>query len=307
MMAGWSVRDIPDQSGKRAVVTGATGGLGLETALALARAGAEVVVVGRNDAKGAAALAHITATAPGARLSFLNIDLASLASVAAGAEQLSAQGGAVDLLVNNAGVMALPTREVTADGFERQLATNHLGHFLLTARLLPLLRRAKAPRVVSVSSLLHRAGVMRFDDLQSERRYDARAAYAQSKLANLLFCFELQRRSDAGGWGLASLGAHPGGAQTDLIANGTGGHGAMGAVGSFVVGLIGHSAAAGALPTLRAATDPGAKACDYYGPDGLFELRGAAAPAHISPAAQDRAVAERLWTVSDSLTGAQWP
>ena len=306
-MAGWSVRDIPDQSGKRAVVTGATGGLGLETALAFARAGAEVVLVGRNDAKGAAAVAQITAAVPAARLSFQNVDLASLASVAAGAERLLAQGDAIDVLVNNAGVMALPQREVTADGFERQFATNHLGHVLLTAKLLPLIRKAPEPRVVSVSSLVAPRGAIRFDNLQGERVYGPQTAYAQSKLANLLFCFELQRRSDAGGWGVTSLAAHPGGAQTDLIANGMGGSGAMGMVGGFVVSLIGQSAAEGALPTLRAATDPGAKPCDYYGPDGLVELKGAPVPAHIPPAAKDQAVAERLWTVSNTLTGAQWP
>jgi NAD(P)-dependent dehydrogenase (short-subunit alcohol dehydrogenase family) len=189
----WSVKDIPDQTGRRAVVTGATGGLGYETALALAGAGAEVILAGRNAAKGRDALARIEAAYPGAAGRFELLDLASLASVAAFAARLAAEDRALDLLVNNAGVMALPVRRITADGFEAQFGTNHLGHFALTLQLLALLGRGRAARVVTVSSLAHRRGRIDFADLQS-MRYDPWAAYARSKLANLMFALELQRR-----------------------------------------------------------------------------------------------------------------
>ena len=208
-MAGSTQSEIPSQLGRTAVVTGATGGLGYETALALAKAGAEVILTGRDDRKGRSAIEKISREVTGARVSYEHLDLASLASVADFAQRMQARQS-LDLLINNAGVMALPRRQTTADGFEMQFGTNHLGHFALTARLMPLLRRASGPRVVSVSSLAHRTGLIDFDDLQGARVYAPWKAYGQSKLATLMFALELQRRSDAAGWNLISNAAHPG-------------------------------------------------------------------------------------------------
>src|SRR5258708_24820607 len=221
-MTGWSTVDIPPLNGKTAVITGATGGLGYETALALAGAGAQVVLTGRNDTKGRDALQTIRARVANARIVYENLDLASLASVADFGKRFASAHASLDLLINNAGVMALPQRQVTADGFEMQFGTNYLGHYALTAHLLPWLRRGHQPRVVSLSSLVHRWGAIDFDDLQGSRSYAPHQAYGQSKLAMLMFALELQRRSDAAGWGLMSNAAHPGYARTDLIANGPG-------------------------------------------------------------------------------------
>ncbi|MDB5652486.1 MAG: short chain dehydrogenase [Tardiphaga sp.] len=301
-MTDWTTHDLPPLSGKLAVVTGATGGLGYETASALASAGAEVVLTGRNEAKGARALENICARHPDALISYQPLDLASLASVAAFAVRLAALHPSLDLLINNAGVMALPSRQTTADGFEMQFGTNYLGHYALTAQLLPMLRRGSAPRVVSLSSVAHRTGIIDFDDLQGAQHYTPWKAYRQSKLAMLMFALELQRRSDAAGWGLMSTAAHPGFARTDLLANGPGAGGLM-AVASLLLRPLSHSAAAGALPTLFAATSPAARPGGYYGPNGPFELRGAPAVAKIMPQAQDTAVAARLWDVSAALTG----
>jgi NAD(P)-dependent dehydrogenase (short-subunit alcohol dehydrogenase family) len=306
-MNPWSVADIPSQDGKLAVVTGATGGLGYETALALARAGAEVLVTGRNAEKGRLAIEQIKRAVPSAKVSFAMLDLASLASIRAFAASIIASGRPLDLLINNAGVMDLPTRRLTQDGFELQFGTNHLSHFALTALLLPLLRKAQAPRVVNVSSLAHRGGKIDFDNLQAERTYNSWPAYQQSKLANLLFTFELQRQSDAYGWGLLSNAAHPGYARTELIPNGPGTGGLKG-IGMKVLGsFLSHSAAAGALPTLFAATAPEAAPNGYYGPSGFYELKGSVAPAKVLPQAKDEAVARSLWEVSEQLTGVKWP
>jgi len=306
-MNPWSVADIPSQSGKLAVVTGATGGLGYETALALARAGAEVLVTGRNAEKGRVAIEQIKRAVPSAEVRFAMLDLASLASVRAFAANMITNGRPLDLLINNAGVMDLPTRRLTEDGFELQFATNHLSHFALTALLLPLLRKAQAPRVVNVSSLAHRGGKIDFRNLQAERKYNSWAAYQQSKLANLLFTFELQRRSDAYGWGLMSNTAHPGYARTELIPNGPGTGGLKG-IGMKVLGsFMSHSAAAGALPTLFAATSPQAAPNGYYGPNGFYELKGPVALARVFPQAKDETVARKLWEVSEQLTGIKWP
>jgi NAD(P)-dependent dehydrogenase (short-subunit alcohol dehydrogenase family) len=306
-MNPWSVADIPSQNGKLAVVTGATGGLGYETALALARAGTEVLVTGRNTEKGRVAIEQIKRTVPSAKVRFAMLDLASLASIRAFAASMLANGRPLDLLINNAGVMDLPTRRLTEDGFELQFGTNHLSHFALTALLLPLLRKAQAPRVVNVSSLAHRGGKIDFANLQAERKYNSWAAYQQSKLANLLFTFELQRRSDAYGWGLMSNAAHPGYARTELIPNGPGTGGLKG-IGMKVIGsFMSHSAAAGALPTLFAATAPEAAPNGYYGPNGFYELKGPVAPAKVFPQAKDEAVARKLWEVSEQLTAVTWP
>ena len=301
-MTDWSTADIPPMTGKTAVITGATGGLGYETALALAGAGATVVLTGRNDAKGRGALERIRIQVPNARISYEELDLAKLASVADFAARFGAAHTSLDLLVNNAGVMALPKRQETADGFEMQLGTNYLGHYALTARLLPLLRRGSQPRVVNLSSLAHRSGAINFDDLQSRRSYSPWKAYCQSKLAMLIFAFELQRRSDAAGWGLMSNAAHPGYARTDLIPNGPGARGLMWQVSKSLQPLISHSAAAGALPTLFAATSPEAKPAGYYGPNWFYELKGPPVPAKVMPQAKDAAVAARLWDVSAALT-----
>jgi NAD(P)-dependent dehydrogenase (short-subunit alcohol dehydrogenase family) len=302
-----SVADMPSQNGKLAVVTGATGGLGYETALGLARAGAEVLVTGRNAEKGRVAIEQIKRAAPAAKVSFAMLDLASIARVRAFAANMIANGRPLDLLINNAGVMDLPNRRLTEDGFEMQFATNHLSHFALTGLLLPLLRIAQSPRVVNVSSVAHRGGKIDFGNLQGERKYRSWPAYQQSKLANLLFTFELQRRSDAYGWGLMSNAAHPGYARTDLIPNGPGTNSVKGALMKAIGPLLSHSAAAGALPTLFAATSPTAEPKGYYGPNGFYELKGPVAPAKVFPQATDQAVARRLWAVSEQLTGVTWP
>jgi NAD(P)-dependent dehydrogenase (short-subunit alcohol dehydrogenase family) len=209
--------------------------------------------------------------------------------------------------VNNAGVMAPPARRVTADGFELQLGTNHLGHFALTARLLPLLRRAPHPRVVNVSSIAHRQGTIDFKDLQAERRYSAWGRYGQSKLANLLFTFELQRRSDVAGWGLMSIAAHPGFARTELIPNGPGTTSLLSRISMVLFPIMSQSAANGALPSLFAATSPDATGGGYYGPDGFYELKGQVRPAHVARKAKNVALAGALWDASEQLTHVRWP
>jgi NAD(P)-dependent dehydrogenase (short-subunit alcohol dehydrogenase family) len=302
-MTDWSTAEIPPLKGKTAVITGATGGLGYETALALAGAGATVVLTGRSEAKGRLALQAIRDRFPHAGIEYQNLDLAKLASVADFAARFAAGHDALDLLVNNAGVMALPARQVTADGFEMQFGTNYLGHYALTAHLLALLRRGQHPRVVNLSSLAHRSGAIDFDDLQGARSYTPWKAYSQSKLAMLMFALELQRRSDAAGWGLMSNAAHPGFARTDLIANGPGTSGLLWRINRLVWPYVSQSAAEGALPTLFAATSPQAKSSGYYGPNGFYELKGPPVPAKIMPRAKDVAAAARLWDVSAELTG----
>jgi NAD(P)-dependent dehydrogenase (short-subunit alcohol dehydrogenase family) len=302
----WTERDIPPLHGKRAVVTGGTSGIGRATATALVAAGAEVILAARDPARADEALREIAEHAPGGRAAFEVLDLACLASVASFAARIAARGDALDILVNNAGVMALPQRRVTADGFEMQLGVNHLGHFALTARLLPLLRRAPAARVVGVTSLSHRLGRIHFDDLQAERAYGPWRAYSQSKLAVLLFALELQRRSEKGRWGLNSLAAHPGWALTNLYSDGPASEGTP----SFIMRLMrlgtrffSHSAVRGAGPVLFAATSPEARGGSLYGRRWLWEMRGPPAPARIAPQARDPAVAKRLWDVSACLTG----
>jgi NAD(P)-dependent dehydrogenase (short-subunit alcohol dehydrogenase family) len=307
-MAGWTAEDSPRQDGRLAVVTGAAGGIGLETVLGLSRTGAEMVLTARDTARGQDRTRCLRETVPGGRIRFMFLDVASLESVMAFARQLEGETERLDILVNNAGVMALPHRQVTVDGFEMQFGTNYLGHFALTALLLPLLRRAPAPRVVSIGSNAHHRGRIDFDDLQG-MRYRPWKAYAQSKLAMLMFAQELQRRSDAGGWGITSVAAHPGWARTDLIAKGpaSAGRNFIGALAPLVAPWFSQDAAAGALPTLYAATAPEAKGGGYYGPDGWHEVRGAPAPARLSAAATDRAAAARLWEVSEALTGVRFP
>ncbi len=301
-MTNWTIADIPSQAGKLAVVTGATGGLGYQIALALAQAEAEIVLTGRKDAKGREAISKIRNQLPNAKISFEALDLANLASVADFAQRFATAHASLDLLINNAGVMALPTRQTTADGFEMQFGTNYLGHYALTAQLLPLLRSAHQPRVVNLSSIAHRTGFIHFSDLQGERLYSPWKAYNQSKLAMLMFALELQRRSDAAGWKLMSNASHPGWARTDLFANGPG-FGLISLASQFAAPLFSQSAESGALPTLFAATSPQAEGGGYYGPNGLYELKGPPAPARIMPQAMDKAGAGKLWDVSQHLTG----
>jgi len=304
----WTTKDIPDQSGRLAIVTGANTGLGYETSLELAGAGAEVVVAARNQAKGEEAVRRILAAHPNAAVRLELLDLASLADVAAFSARIAARHQHIALLINNAGVMALPKRGETVDGFEQQFGVNYLGHFALTAHLLPLLRAAPAPRVVNLSSGVHHMGAIHFDDLEWTRRYNPFAAYSQSKLAMLMFAFELERHSQAGGWGVMSNAAHPGYARTELIASGPGADSLSARVGAVLLApWMSQTAAAGALPTLYAATSPDAVGGGYYGPDGIFEMKGAPKVAGVARQARDGAVAARLWSVSEQLTGVAFP
>jgi NAD(P)-dependent dehydrogenase (short-subunit alcohol dehydrogenase family) len=299
-MSQWTIKNIPNQHGRLAVVTG-TGGLGYEDALALARAGSDVIIAGRNAAKGAEAVNKVRAENPSAKVRFEVLDLANLASIEAFGKRMQAEHQSLDLLINNAAVMTPPNRNLTSDGFELQFGTNYLGHFALTAHLLPLLRKGIDPRVVNVASVAVRNGTINFDDLQSERDYKPMVAYGQSKLANLMFSFGLQRRSDAARWGLSSIAAHPGISRTDLLPNGAGQRSVSGLARTWLWFLF-QPAAQGALPTLFAATSPDAKAGAYYGPDRLNETRGFPAPAKIPAQAGDVDVAARLWQVSERLT-----
>lgn len=300
-MANWTASDIPSQSGRSAVVTGA-GGLGFEGALELARAGAEVILASRNPQKGEESLARIRAAAPSAKVRFERIDLASLASVADFAARLRRERTSLDLLINNAGVMTPPERRETEDGFELQFGANHLGHFALTAHLMPLLRQGRNPRVVALSSIAARDGALDFDDLDALKAYKPMAVYSRSKLACLMFALELQRRSQAGGWGVSSIAAHPGVARTDLLHNAPGRRSLAGLARSGLWFLF-QPAAQGALPTLFAATAPQARPGGYYGPDKMRETRGYPAAAKIPPQAEDAEAAARLWRVSEAMTG----
>jgi NAD(P)-dependent dehydrogenase (short-subunit alcohol dehydrogenase family) len=281
--------------------------VGFEVALGLARAGADIVIADVNDRQGRWAVEKIRPLAPASLVRFERIDLASLAMIETFAKRIEQIERPVDLLVNNAGILAPSRRQVTVDGFEMQLGTNFLGHFALTARLLPLLRRGLDPRVVQVGSLSHRFASINLDDLHHERRYAPMKAYGQSKLALLLFAFELQRRSDLGRWRLMSVAAHPGYARTALLANSRGAGSLADRLHRSVGRLLNHSAEAGALPILYAAAAPGARPGAYYGPKGFLELVGKTGLARIGEAARDTELAQRLWAVSEKLPGVTWP
>jgi NAD(P)-dependent dehydrogenase (short-subunit alcohol dehydrogenase family) len=302
-MAKWTTADIPEQTGRVAVITGANTGLGYETALALAEHGAHVVLAVRNVDKGKDAAARITAAYPRADVALQELDLTSLDSVRAAAQQLRADHDRIDLLINNAGVMYTP-KSNTKDGFELQFGTNHLGHFAFTGLLLDRLLPVAGSRIVTVSSVGHRIlADIHFDDLQWERGYGRVAAYGQAKLANLLFTYELQRRLAPHGTTIAAA-AHPGMSDTELMRN-------MPAplVTAFerIAPLIAQNPAMGALPSLRAATDPAVVGGQYYGPDSFAQTRGYPKVVRSSRKSHDVERQRRLWTVSEELTGVVYP
>jgi NAD(P)-dependent dehydrogenase (short-subunit alcohol dehydrogenase family) len=304
-MSLWPGAKLPDLSGKTIIVTGANSGIGYYAALELAKAGAVVVMACRSTAKGEAAAAKVNALAPG-RAVFMTLDLADLDSVRSFAAAFKESHGTLDILINNAGIMALPTRQLTKQGFELQFGVNFLGHFLLTSLLLTTLMNAPAPRLVQISSIAHRQGKIAFDDLQFERAYKPWVVYQQSKLAMLMFAEELQRRSDAGGWGLLSLAAHPGIAATELVPNGPGSNSLMAIGMNLAKAFVLQPGDAGAWPTILAATDGAAQPGAYYGPSGLGEFRGPPTLAKIMPRALDKATGARLWDVAETLTGASF-
>lgn len=311
----WTAADIPSQAGKLALVTGANSGIGFHTALELARAGSGVILACRDLVKADGARARILSAVSGAQVEGLALDLASLESVRVAAATLTAGGRRLDRLINNAGVMALPERRATADGFELQLGTNHLGHFALTGLLMPMLLRpapegAMEPeaRIVTVSSIAHRGATMNFDDLQWERGYKPWPAYRRSKLANLLFGFELERRLAGARARAISVVAHPGVANTNLFAAGPGqGGGLIAKLIPFFIALIGQSEAMGALPSLYAATSPEAHGGRFYGSGGFRQMRGYPAEVRAETPAYDERTAARLWQVSEELTGVRYP
>jgi NAD(P)-dependent dehydrogenase (short-subunit alcohol dehydrogenase family) len=299
----WTAERIPDQSGRVAVVTGANSGLGLVTARELARKGARTILACRNQAKGEDARRAIEVRAPSAQVEVAELDLASLESVRAFAGRLRSEHDGIDLLINNAGVMATPRRR-TADGFELQFGTNHLGHFALTGLVIDMLEGRNDAHVVTLSSGTHRFGRIAFGNLGGDRRYFRWRAYGQSKLANLLFALELDRRLRAAGSKTKSIAAHPGWAATNLQ------HTGPTRLDELLIAvpnkLIAQSDEMGALPTLYAATEPGVEGGSYVGPDGVAEQRGHPKPVSPSAAARDEGVARRLWEVSERMTGVRF-
>jgi NAD(P)-dependent dehydrogenase (short-subunit alcohol dehydrogenase family) len=307
----WGVGDIPSQVGRRVLITGANSGIGYYAALELARKGAHVLMACRSSAKGAQALARLRAEIPAAKIELVALDLASLASVRACAEAELALGFPLDLLINNAGVMTPPTREVTKDGFELQFGTNVLGHFALTALLMPALMRAalsssERPRIVTLASIAHKRGKLNFDDLQSAKNYKAMGAYQQSKLADLMFAFELDRRLRAAGSRTMGVAAHPGVANTNLF-QAHEYHPIEKTIRGWIgvaIGTLLNTEADGALPTLYAATASDVADGGYYGPQGFQEARGGdAGVAKVAPQALDVTASERLWAECERLTG----
>lgn len=301
----WTEKDVPDQSGRLAIVTGSNTGLGYDTARVLAARGAKVVMAVRDTAKGESAAARIRRLTPGADVTVHKLDLGSLTAVKQSAAEMAAAYPRIDLLINNAGVM-YPPKSTTADGFELQFGTNHLGHFALTGILLPNLLEVEGSRVVVVASIAHNIRAkIDFEDLQWERRkYERVAAYGQSKLANLLFAYDLQRRLAAAKAKTIAVAAHPGVAATELTRHLPGAN--LPGV-NWLSGRLLNSAEMGALPTLRAATDPGVSGGQYYGPDGFRELRGYPVLVDSTKQSKDVAIQERLWRVSEELTGVTYP
>jgi NAD(P)-dependent dehydrogenase (short-subunit alcohol dehydrogenase family) len=307
-MTKWTIENMPDQQGKLAVITGANSGIGYEAARALAAKGAQVVLACRNVGKGEDAARAIRNETPAAQLEVMALDLADLSSVRAFTAEFQARHNRLDMLINNAGVMALPYRR-TADGFEMQFGTNHLGHFALTGLLLPTLLATPGARVVTVSSGAHQMGTMRFDDLQWENGYSKWRAYGMSKLANLLFTYELQRKLTAAGADTIAVACHPGYSATNLQLAGPEMEGSSISRWLSKMGnsILAQDQAMGALPTLYAATMPDVQGGAYYGPDGLMEMRGYPKRVESNDKSHDEEVAARLWQVSEELTGVVYP
>jgi NAD(P)-dependent dehydrogenase (short-subunit alcohol dehydrogenase family) len=299
----WTEAEVPDQHGRTALVTGANSGLGFSVAAMLAARGATVILACRDIAKARDAASRIGTAAAQAATEIVRLDLASLASVREAAAEVRSRHPGLDLLINNGGVM-VPPRSQTQDGFELQLGTNHLGHFALTGLLLASLLAAPGSRVVTLSSLAHRVGRLNIDDLQSARRYRRGAAYAQSKLANLMFALQLQRRLAAAGAQAGSLAAHPGYSRTNLVRHVPSG---LRALAGIPVPVLSQDSSMGALPVLRAATDPAARGGEFYGPGGPGQLTGY--PKLVSPArpAREADAQSRLWAESERLTGVTYP
>ncbi len=294
----WTIENIPDQSGRVVIVTGANSGIGYETARALAEKGATVIMACRNIAKGNVAAQRLREDNPDGSIIEMCVDLADLASIRAFTTAFKQQYTRLDLLIDNAGVMALPDLQKTPDGFEKQFGTNHLGHFALTGLLLDRLLQTLKSRVVVISSTMHRRGNINFDDLQSKRSYSATGAYGQSKLANLLFTYELQRRFEAAGADSIAVAAHPGWTMTNLQQH-------FG-LAQFLNPFIAQDPASGALPTLYAATAPQVQGGDYFGPSGFMELRGAPTKVSSNGRSHDQAAAKKLWSASKELTGVRY-
>jgi NAD(P)-dependent dehydrogenase (short-subunit alcohol dehydrogenase family) len=307
MAAHWTAANIPAQTDRLALITGANSGIGFHAALELGRRGCSVILACRDMKKAAAARDRILAEAPGAVVEVLELNLASLDSVRAAAEIFLASGRRLDLLISNAGVMALPERRLTPDGFEMQFGTNHLGHYALTGRLLPAVLAADAGRVITVSSIAHKGGKIRFDDLRCDRDYKPWPAYRQSKLANLLFGFELERRLRKAAAKASSIVVHPGVSNTNLFTAGPGqGGGLLAKIVPVFIALTSQSDAQGALPTLYAAASSNAQGGHYYGPHGWREIRGYPVEVKAEAQAYDEALAARLWQVSEELTGVKF-
>ena len=302
MTAKWTTADVPDQSGRVAIVTGANSGLGYDTAAVLADKGAQVVLAVRNLDKGNEAADRIKKASPNAVVSLQELDLTSLDSVRKAADELRAAHPRIDLLINNAGVMYVPTRETTQDGFEMQFGTNHLGHFALTGQLLDNILPVEGSRVVTISSVGHKIlARIHFEDPHLERKYNRVEAYGQSKLANLLFTYELQRRLKTKGTTTVALAAHPGFSDTELMRY------LPGFIPDFLWKFFTQPADMGALPTLRAATDPGAQGGQYFGPDGIGEVKGHPKVVQSSAQSHNEDIQRRLWTMSEELTGVTYP
>lgn len=289
----WSFSNIPDQSGRIAIVTGANSGIGFITAGALAMAGAKVIMACRNESKGKSAIENILTKTPKADVELMQLDLSDLSSISEFVKEFKSKYKKLDLLINNAGIM-MPPFGKTADGFESQFGTNHLGHFALTGQLLKIILKTPNSRIVSVSSNAHKMGKINFNNLNAEESYSKAGAYGQSKLANLLFTYELQRFFDAQDLQTKALAAHPGWTATNLQNNST--------LFRFLNPRFGQKMEMGALPTLRAAVDPEAKGGDYFGPDKFMEWRGYPVLVDSNDASKDKKVAAKLWAVSEDLT-----
>jgi len=312
-MPHWTAADIPDQSGVTAIVTGGNSGIGYITALDLARKGARAILACRSLPKAEAAAKQIREEVPGAAVEARVLDLASQASIHTFAQNYLASRQPLHLLINNAGVMDIPKRTETPEGFEMQFGTNVLGHFALTGLLLPALvstapTAAKPPRIVTLSSIKHKVGKIYLDDLQLERSYGPGKAYGQSKLGDLMFALELDRRLRAKNIPILSIAAHPGIAETNLfIRDAVAWQRPMRVLSGKIISILLNTTERGALPTLYAATDPAAVSGGYYGPQGLFDARGYPGPAKIAPQAKDQAIAAALWQKCETLTGVSFP